>query len=64
MEKQTTFRIWLQEIWMLHKDEYSEMNQLVPEQDLAAYFQKYKYWLKREFRHQKEQNVSKKTKSI
>jgi hypothetical protein len=47
-----TFRYWLQEMWMKHKDEYLNMRQVVPETDLAQYFQKYKYWLKREYRHQ------------
>jgi hypothetical protein len=51
--KTTTFRVWLQEIWMRHKDEYAEIGQVVPEKDLAAYFQKYKYWLRREYRYQK-----------
>jgi hypothetical protein len=49
--KTTTFRVWLQEIWMRHKDEYAEIGQLVPEENLEVYFQKYKYWLKREYRH-------------
>lgn len=50
--KTTSFRVWLQEMWMRHKDEYSEIGQLVPEKDQSTYFQKYKYWLKREYKHQ------------
>lgn len=46
------FRLWLQEMWLKHKDEYLDMGQLVPEQDMSQYFQAYKYWLKREYRHQ------------
>lgn len=51
MMKETSFRIWLQEIWMRHKDEYSDIGMIVPERDLGHYFQKYKYWLKREYKH-------------
>lgn len=47
-----TFRAWLQEMWMKHKDEYAELNQLVPQASVEVYFQQYKYWLKREYRHQ------------
>ena len=47
-----TFRHWLSEMWLNHKDEYYEMGQPVPEVDLAQYFRNYKYWLKREYRHQ------------
>jgi hypothetical protein len=46
------FRHWLQEMWLTHKDEYMVLGQQVPEQDLAQYFNAYKYWLKREYRHQ------------
>ncbi len=50
--KVTGFRNWLQEMWMLHKDEYAELHIPIPEENQAEYFQKYKYWLKREYRHQ------------
>lgn len=46
------FRHWLSEMWIKHKDEYLEIGHTLPEKDLAQYFQKYKYWLKREYRHQ------------
>jgi len=52
-DKMTGFRTWLQEMWMQHKDEYSDMHIPIPESNLAEYFGKYKYWLKREYRHQK-----------
>lgn len=54
--KTNSFRVWLQEIWMQHKDEYADIGQLVPEQDSAAYFQKYKYWLRREYRYRMKAN--------
>lgn len=49
-----TFRHWLQEMWLEHKDEYSDIGQVVPETDMGAYFTKYKYWLKREYKHQRD----------
>lgn len=55
--KNHQFRVWLQEMWMRHKDEYAELRQFVPEQDLEAYFRQYKYWLKREYRHQMGKSV-------
>lgn len=54
-DKLTSFRTWLQEMWMQHKDEYADLHIPIPESDLTEYFRKYKYWLKREYRHQKGQ---------
>jgi predicted solute-binding protein len=48
-----TFRHWIQEMWMQHKDEYMELNMSIPESSAQEYFRKYKYWLKREYKHQK-----------
>ena len=48
-----TFRHWIQEMWMQHKDEYMELGMSIPESDAQEYFRKYKYWLKREYKHQK-----------
>lgn len=45
------FRFWLMEMWMQHKDEYMELGIAIPESDAQEYFRKYKYWLKREYRH-------------
>jgi hypothetical protein len=50
-----TFRRWLQEMWMRHREECYEWH-TVPEKNLAEYFAKYKYWLKREYRHQQGEN--------
>jgi hypothetical protein len=52
LEFNMTFRHWLSEMWLNHKDEYIDIGQPVPEVNLAQYFQTYKYWLKREYRHQ------------
>ena len=48
----TNFRHWVQELWMQHKDEYVDLKLPIPEDSVDEYFQKYKYWLKREYRHQ------------
>ena len=57
-----TFRHWIQEMWMQHKDEYMELNLVIPESDAQEYFRKYKYWLKREYKHQKTlENMGKST---
>ena len=44
-----TFRIWLHEKWLEHCAELEGYNQPV-NYDLTAYFNKYKYWLKRIYR--------------
>jgi hypothetical protein len=46
-----TFRHWLQEMWMQYKDECQNHN-LPIQYNLKSYFNQYKYWLKREYRHQ------------
>jgi hypothetical protein len=46
-----TFRLWVQNIWFEHKDELESIGQAC-DYDLAQYFNRYKYWLKREYRHQ------------
>lgn len=52
-----TFRMWLQNKWYEHLDELVAMNQPKPGYDIKYYFNKYKYWLKREYKHeQKEHN--------
>jgi hypothetical protein len=46
-----TFRLWLQNMWFEHKDELESIGQKC-DYDLIQYFNKYKYWLKREYRYQ------------
>ena len=53
MKEFSRFRYWVQEIWMQHKDECMEWNIPLNEHDISEYFNKYKYWLKREYKHQK-----------
>ena len=50
----TDFRLWVQRIWMENCDE-----RLTVGQDcvtISQYWNNYKYWLKREYRHQQRQN--------
>lgn len=53
------FRVWLQEMWYEHLDELQVIGQTPnAKYTLKEYFNKYKYWLKREYRHQQgKQNV-------
>lgn len=52
--KQGPFRIWLNNIWMENKDEHAEVGELAL--PLAEYFQRYKWWLKREYKFQQNQS--------
>lgn len=47
------FRSWLTEMWYRHRDEREAFNQAC-DYDLKHYFNKYKYWLKREYKHQRD----------
>jgi hypothetical protein len=48
----TPFRSWLRQIWLENCREHDEFNELP--YTLQEYWTKYKYWLKREFKHQHE----------
>ena len=50
--KQGPFRIWLNNIWMSNKDEHAEAGELAL--PLEEYFRRYKWWLKREYKHQQK----------
>lgn len=47
------FTRWVKEKWFEHRDECAVWK-TDPVSDSKTYFQKYKWWLKREFRHQKK----------
>lgn len=49
---QMTFRQWVHELWLQNCDEHLEVKELPYSQE--QYFQMYKYWLKREYKHQTE----------
>ena len=52
--KQSAFRHWCNEKWYEHKDELTAYGQPLP-YTAAEYFNKYKHWLKREYRHQTQE---------
>jgi hypothetical protein len=55
-QAQMTFRTWCQEKWYEHKDELESYCQGLP-YTAQEYFTKYRFWLKREYKHQVTQNV-------
>ena len=53
------FRIWCREMWYEHVEESRVWEGVEPTATPQEYFNKYKYWLKREYRHQQgEKNGS------
>lgn len=46
-----SFRLWTQEMWFEHMDELTDYG-LPVSYSSKEYFQRYKYWLKREYIHQ------------
>jgi len=48
----TAFRHWLRNIWLENCDEHRDFGELP--YSMQEYFHKYKYWLKREFKHQQK----------
>lgn len=53
--KETLFRSWLRNIWLENCREHDDFGELP--YTMAEYYQKYKYWLKREFRHQSKRDA-------
>lgn len=51
MKQESEFRHWCRNIWLDNCAELESYKQLP--YSLQEYFQKYKYWLKREFQHKK-----------
>jgi hypothetical protein len=49
--KASNFRHWLQHMWHDHQTEYEGYGQPLS-YSIKEYFARYKYWLKREYRHQ------------
>jgi hypothetical protein len=52
MTKQSEFRRWVHELWLQNCDEHSELNELPFSQQ--EYWDMYKFWLKREFKHRRD----------
>lgn len=51
-----TFRNWCNDKWYEHRDELESYGESLP-YTAQEYFAKYKYWLKREYKHQRNDNV-------
>jgi hypothetical protein len=54
--KQGSFRHWCTEKWYEHLDEMLSYGQKSDITNSAEYFKKYKFWLKREYKHQEGQS--------
>lgn len=54
--KQGSFRHWCTEKWYEHVDEMISYGQKSDISNSEEYFRKYKYWLKREYKHQEGQS--------
>jgi hypothetical protein len=50
----TAFRLWVQRIWMDNCEERLTVGQ--DPVTISQYWNNYKYWLKREYKHQQGQN--------
>lgn len=48
----SNFRLWVQNLWYENCDEHYAHKE--PSYSIQEYFQKFKYWLKREYRHQQQ----------
>lgn len=53
-KSKNSFRHWVQEMWYDHVDELDAYQQQ-PKYSSKDYFNKYKFWLKREFQHRLKQ---------
>jgi hypothetical protein len=51
-----TFRFWCREKWFEYLDECQTFQQK-PMAKPEHYFQRYKWWLKREYQHQQKNNL-------
>ncbi len=54
-KSKSSFRHWVQEMWYDHVDEIDAYYQSL-RYSSKDYFNKYKFWLKREFQHRQKQN--------
>lgn len=52
--KVTGFRKWVQDLWYENCEEHETYKE--PKYTQAQYWEKYKYWLKREYRYLKRTN--------
>ena len=57
MKKQSQFRYWCQNKWNEHLEEHDQWGQPRPTYDSTNYFNKYKFWLKRVYKHETTRNI-------
>jgi len=50
--KNKSFKVWLQEMWYQHLDELDGYGMPRPDYTSAAYFQRFRWWLRAEYRRQ------------
>ena len=53
--KFSPFRNWVRNLWLENCDEHLDAN--LPKYSDEEYFQKFKWWLKREYKHQRQKNA-------
>lgn len=58
MSKYSSFRHWLKEKWYEHLDEIVDLTGQRPRYDEREYFNKYKWWLRREYRYQQQKQAN------
>jgi hypothetical protein len=52
--KTSKFRLWVQEIWYENSEEHLTFKE--NPYTIKEYWERYKYWLKREFKHQQSKS--------
>ena len=52
-----SFRMWIQEVWRAHVEELWQWDHKRPTYDSKEYFNKYKWWLRREYKHRTANNT-------
>lgn len=54
MKEATPFRLWVQQVWYDNCEEHLTYGE--DPYKLQEYWNKYKFWLKREYKHQRQKN--------
>jgi len=57
MKRYSDFRSWVHQLWVENCDEHFAHAE--PRLDVTEYFQRYKFWLKREYQHQRRRQQQK-----
>ena len=54
MKESSKFRLWVHELWYENREEHLTYRE--DPYTIKQYWDKYKYWLKREFKHQRKKD--------